>query len=152
MKSRHDEVQRPNTAPYRDLPSSVGEGPKIALASRHKERTPENTPGSTYIPPALGSDAQKSSLSYRPAECRDSRLNNPGPGAYSMTAKFAHEANKYTLHQRTGNQSDEISSPYPGAYLPNMDAIKPRARSAALHARPSERTSDVTPSRPDYQI
>jgi hypothetical protein len=56
---------------------------------------------------------------------RDPGFDNPGPGAYTMTPKFANEANKYTLHQRIGNQSDETPSPSPGpgAYLPNMDAI-----------------------------
>jgi hypothetical protein len=72
-----------------------------------QKRGPDNTPGSTYIPLALGSDTQKSSLSYRHAEGRDSRLNNPGLGADSIIAKFANEAYKYTLYQRTCNQSDE---------------------------------------------
>jgi hypothetical protein len=98
MTSGHHDLPPPNTAPYRDLPSFVSENPKIALASRCKERAPEKTPGSTYIPPALDSDAQKSSLSYRHAEGRDSGLDNPGPSADSITSKFANEANKYTLY------------------------------------------------------
>jgi hypothetical protein len=79
-------------------------------------------------------------------------LDNPGPGASPITPKSANEANKYTLNQRTGNQSDERPSPSPGAYLPNMDAIMPRAPSAILHVRPSDRTSDVTPGPSDCQI
>jgi hypothetical protein len=138
-------VQRPTTAPYRTLPSSVGEGPKISLASRHKTRDAENTPGPGYVPPALGSDAQKSALASRHSEGRDSRLDNPGPGAYTIAPKFANDANKYTLHQRTGTRSDETASPGPGAYAPNMDAVKPRAPSATLHIRPQNPRRDETP-------
>jgi hypothetical protein len=145
MKSRHEEVVRPITAPYRNLPSSVGEGPKISLASRHKQRTTENTPGPGYLPPALGSNAQKSALASRHTLSRDSRLDNPGPGAYTIQSKFANDANKYTLHSRTGNQTDETISPGPGAYLPNIDAIKPRAPSSTLHIRPEIKGPEQTP-------
>jgi hypothetical protein len=145
LKSRHPVPERPRTAPYRDLRSSVGEGPKIALASRHRERAAESTPGPGYIPPALGADAQRSVLASRHAQGRDSRLDNPGPGAYTITPKFANDANKYTLHGRTGQRTDETISPGPGAYLPNRDAVRPRAPSSTLHIRPELRGPEQTP-------
>jgi hypothetical protein len=78
--------------------------------------------------------------------------NNPGSGADDIAQKFANEANQLSLHQRTGNQSDETQSPDPSAYLPNVGAISSRALSATLHVRPSDRTSDVTPCPSDYHF
>ena len=144
MKGRHELAEKPNAAPYRALPSSVGEGPKISMASRHKVRDVENTPGPNYMPPPLGADAQKSSMSHRHSESRDSRYDNPGPGAYNIQPKFANDAQKSTLHGRTG--VDRLNdSPGPAAYMPNIDATKKRAPASTMHIRPKVRGPEQTP-------
>jgi hypothetical protein len=145
FKSRHDLSSRPVTAPYRDLPSTVGAGPKIALASRHQVRGSEATPGPSYVPPPLGQGSQKSSLSYRHAGFRDSRADNPGPGAYSIPARFGNEANKFTLHSRTGTRDDATISPGPAAYSPDINATRRRAPSASMHVRTPIRDREQTP-------
>ena len=151
MKGRHEQTEKPNAAPYRALPSSVGEGPKISMSSRHKVRDVENTPGPNYVPPPLGADAQKTSMSYRHGESRDSRYDNPGPGAYNIQSKFANDAQKSTLHGRTG--TDRVNdSPGPAAYTPNIDATKKKAPSVSMHVRPQDRATDVTPGPSDYAI
>ena len=146
LKSRHETIDRPNTAPYRALPSSVGTGPKIALASRHAQRDGDNTPGPSYVPPPLGSDGKKIAMSYRHNQARDSRADNPGPGAYNIEPKFAREAQKSCMHVRTGDPMGINSiSPGPGAYSPDYMTQKKRAPSAAMHIRPKDPTPDTTP-------
>ena len=152
IKGRHETANRPLAAPYRSLPSTVGNGPKISMASRHADREVTATPGPNYLPPALGADATKTTMSYRHAETRDSRLDNPGPGAYSIQPRFANDAPKATLHQRTGKTDDNTISPGPAAYLPNMDAVKKRAPSATMHVRPRDSQLEVTPGPSDYEI
>ena len=150
MKGRHESVERPNTAPYRDLPSTIGQGPKISLASRHATRDVENTPGPNYVPPALGADAPKVAMSYRHGEVRDSRADNPGPGAYDYKAQFGNEAPKAYMHSRNGDPMGINSvSPGPGAYNPDYSTQKPRAPSSSMHIRPKDRTGDTTPGYTD---
>lgn len=145
MKGRHEQATRPITAPYRSLPSTVGSGPKISLASRHKERTGDDTPGPSYIPPGIGSDARKSTMASRHTPLRSSMADTPGPGAYTIEAKFANDAPKATLHGRTGTNDASTASPGPGAYMPNMDAVKRRAPSASMHIRTKLHQPEDTP-------
>ena len=152
IKGRHESTMRPFTAPYRSLPTTVGNGPKISMASRHADREITATPGPNYVPPALGADAKKTTMSYRHSEARDSRLDNPGPGAYDIQPRFANDAQKSTLHQRTGKNDSNTISPGPAAYLPNMDAVKKRAPSATMHVRPRDSQLEVTPGPSDYAI
>ena len=93
------------------------------MASRHDLPDRENTPGPNYVPPPLGSDAAKVAMSYRHSEPRDSRLDNPGPGAYDIQPKFANDAPKATMHVRTSTRDTE-STPGPAAYSPDYLATK----------------------------
>lgn len=154
LKGRHETTSQLTTAPYRDLPSSIGAGPKISLASRHAQRGGESSPGPSYIPPPLGSDAKKSSFSFRHPEGRDVKSDNPGPGAYSISPAFANEAKKYTLHGRTGDPF-RISSetPGPAAYNPDYLATRTRPPSSTFHVRTTlPTTADITPGPGAYAI
>ena len=152
MKSRHESSVRPITAPYRLLPSTVGQGPKISLASRYEVRFHEDVPGPDYIPPALGSDGKKIAMSYRHNEVKDSRSDNPGPGAYAIEPKFAKDAQKFTLKGRIEDKGQESSSPGPGAYLPDFNAVKRRSPSPTMHIRPKEHSQEVSPGPADYPV
>jgi hypothetical protein len=153
LKSRHEEKQDLTAAPYRALPSMVGEGPKISLASRHDPKGGDQTPGPNYVPPPLGSDAQKPTMHQKTGTSFGNTGDNPGPGAYDIGSHFANDAVKYTLHQRTNDlTTDQISSPGPAAYTPDYLATKRSATSATLHVRPSDRSLDVTPGPSDYVI
>ena len=146
MKSRHETVARPETAPYRALPSSIGQGPKISLASRHAERDYEQTPGPSYVPPSFGSDAKKSTMSFRHQEARSLAADNPGPGAYSIEPMFARDAPKSSLHQRTKDPfSVTDQSPGPAQYTPDYSTQKPRAPSATMHIRTRTNQPESTP-------
>ena len=146
IKGRHETISRPVTAPYRALPSTIGQGPKFTMTSRHKDRDISTTPGPNYEPPAFGSDAKKISMSYRHSEVRDSRADNPGPGAYDVQPKFAKEATAYTLKGRTKNQwESESISPGPAAYSPDYSKVRKSAPSPTMHIRPQQRTVEETP-------
>jgi hypothetical protein len=144
LKSRHPEEARPLTAPYRVIPSAVGERPKASLASRHSSRTPSDTPSPTYLPPPFGTDARRLALSSRRAGSRDPSADNPGPGAYSIEPRFARDANRFTLHQRTRTAEPGAASPGPGAYSPDFGAVRHRPPAASMHIRPSDPARDAT--------
>jgi hypothetical protein len=145
MKSRHETSEQVNTAPYRDIGSTMGQGPKISMASRHRTRDVEETPGPGYMPPGLGQGSQKFSMLSRHDEGRDPRLDNPGPGAYSIQPKFANDANKFTLHGRTRAAEIDASSPGPAAYSPDYVALKGQGRASYMHIRPKDRGPEETP-------
>ncbi|KAH0795123.1 SHIPPO repeat domain-containing protein [Histomonas meleagridis] len=152
MKGRHETKQEVIAAPYRDIGSTIGQGPKITMSSRHKMKEFEDTPGPNYVPPPLGADAPKATITSRHSETRDSRLDNPGPGAYNIQPKFANDANKFTMHSRTNTGEVDSCSPGPGAYMPNIDAVKKRAPSASMHIRPKDQDISVTPGPSDYVV
>ena len=152
LKGRYETKVSSNDAPYRAIPSTVGEGPRISMASRHATRDSESTPGPSYVPPSLGSDAPKATMSYRHGETRDSRAENPGPGAYNIQPKFANDAPKATLHSRTRMFGDDSASPGPAAYKPDYSATHKRAPSATMHVRTSLAAPEVTPGPSDYNV
>ena len=153
FQSRHDSKTNSLDVPFNNIPSTIGQGPKISLASRHTENNNEQTPGPSYVPPPLGSDAKKVSMASRHKEIRSLSADNPGPGTYSIPPKFANDAHKFTLHGRTNDQfSFGSQSPGPAAYNPDYMAVKKRAPSATLHIRASYTKGDITPGPGAYQI
>ena len=151
IKGRYRSVDRPITAPYRNLPTTVGDAPKVALSSRHRENSPTITPGPNYVPPSLGTSARKNTMSFRNPSPRDPRADNPGPGSYSISPRFANDANKFTLHQRTGTTSRDIS-PGPAAYTPDFKKVRRSSPAPTLHIRPESKAPIVTPGPSDYKI
>lgn len=145
IKGRYVTKRSPSTAPYRSIPTTVGEGPKYSLSSRTGTRIIQGTPGPNYVPSPLGSDAKKISISYRHGQYRDSRIDNPGPGAYDVRPQFANDAPKSTLHSRTKRIELGASSPGPAAYLPNDELTRKRAPSASIHIRTRVPGPEATP-------
>jgi hypothetical protein len=143
FKSRPESVEHPNTAPYREIPTKVGEGPKISLSSRHRQLGGVDTPGPTYIQPSLGSDAQKNVMHVRPPLPRNGTIDNPGPGAYEHSPRFGNEAVKYTLKSRVGLGIQNLS-PGPAAYSPDYTKTKVRMPAASMHIRPNDPKPDAT--------
>ena len=145
IKGRYSTTELHFDAPYRTLPTTVGRGPKISLGSRHSQRSSYATPGPSYVPPPLGADSKKVSMSHRHGQVRDSRADNPGPGAYDIQPRFANDAPKSTLHSRTKLNDSGSISPGPAAYLPKDDATRKRAPSASIHVRTRTRGPEATP-------
>jgi hypothetical protein len=144
IKGRHDIPQKVVDAPYRSLPDSFASIPKISLSSRHRELQGNISPGPSYVPPGLGSDAQKTSMSFRTQSVTDPRASNPGPGSYEISPRFSNDAHKYTLK---GRQGVEYSNPSPGpaAYSPDFNKSKVSAPAPSIHIRPADRSPDQRP-------
>jgi hypothetical protein len=153
FKGRRETNEVPVAAPYRALPSSIGSGPKISLASRHATRDSEVTPGPSYVPPPLGADAKKSTMSFRHQESRSLGADNPGPGSYDIPSKFGNDAQKSSMHARTNDQFGiGTQSPGPGAYAPDYSSQFKRAPSATMHVRTEQKRDDFTPGPGAYSI
>jgi hypothetical protein len=97
FKGRPETTEHPNTAPYRQLPTTVGEGPK-------------------YFSPALGADANKYSMVSR----HDARplAETPGPGPYDIDSTLGKGVPAYTMHSRPQDAGDGTVSPGLAAYSP----------------------------------
>ena len=90
IKDRYPEKIKAIDAPYLALPTTMGEGPKIALSSRHKTPEAPATPGPNYVPPSLGQDAVKNTISGRRSDDRNPFRDNPGQ--YTISPTFAVDA------------------------------------------------------------
>jgi hypothetical protein len=141
FKGRHVIPERPNTAPYRELPSTIGTGRSATLSSRY-ERPATASPGPSYVPPPLGSSARRSALSSR-HEPTDPRAGVPGPGRYRVPAPFGRSAPKFTFRGRTPVAVYSNDSPGPATYRISADAGRSRAPAATLHSRPPESVKRV---------
>lgn len=151
IKNRIEQKNNPNQAGYVSFPSTVGDGHKFSLSSRHKELEGINTPGPDYVPPKFGSDAKKSTLHIKDSGNRDDRLGYPGPGAYSLTPRIGNDSLKYSLRSRTGTENPDIS-PGPAAYNPDFKQVQRRTPSPSFHIRPDDPKRLQTPGPSDYQI
>lgn len=152
IKGRYSSKIIPYTAPYRSIPTTVGEGPKYSIYSRPKARDSQSTPGPNYVPAPLGSDAKTITMSHNHSDVKDSRIDNPGPGAYDVQPKFANDAPKSTLHSRPKIIEIGASSPGPAAYKPDYNVTQERSPSASMHIRPQAKSIEVTPGPSDYEI
>jgi hypothetical protein len=153
MKKRAESQQKlPYDPKLVALPSTVGQGPKIAVGLRFdsKKRKNEKLPGPDYVPKPLGSDRPKISFALHPISKQKKPVDPkikvfPGPGAYDIRPVFANEAVKFSLHQRTGVHEDESVSPGPAAYNPDISAVKPKALARFLHQRPEVKVKERGP-------
>lgn len=136
LKSRQERRVEVLDVPYRKIPSSIGDVPRISLGSRHPTKPLESTPGPEYIPPTIGHDAKKSSLSSRQAGARDTRIDYPGPDRYNVRTPFAKGARSASLHSRPNDMfAVRSSGPGPAAYYPDYSLTRPSSPSPTMHIR-----------------
>jgi hypothetical protein len=114
LKSRVVLKSYVNIAPYRALPSAIGEGPKIALSSRHKEPKIFSTPS----PDAYSPDYRKVKKSS-PTPMVHSRFIDPsppilpGPGEYSPDyRKIRPAAPQPTMHAKPREPGPDYAVAY----------------------------------------
>lgn len=104
-----------------NLPTTVGEGPKISITGRHEPPKPYVPPGPNYVPPPFGKDAH--SIRFKKAKKRSKIKPTPGPADYYITPKsaraFGTESKRTNI--RTGGPRQlwgTIESPGPACYKP----------------------------------
>jgi hypothetical protein len=103
------------------------------------------------VPPSLGQESQKSTISPRYVQDRNPYKDNPGPGQYSVSPRFAVDATKFTLKGRPAIK-DREGSPGPAAYSPEWLAGRVRAPVHSVHVRPHVPPLEIMPGPGQYTI
>ena len=68
LKGRHPDRNDVNTAPYRDIGSTIGKGKRFTLKGRCEEPMPESGPSPDYVPPPFGSGARAATVHTKTQE------------------------------------------------------------------------------------
>jgi hypothetical protein len=114
LKSRIEEKPDLNFVPYRELPTHIGEGPKISLSGRHRELTPDKCPGPADYSPDFAKTkvrAPVSTMHVRPQECSQAVV--PGPGQYSPDYEVvAPSAPHPSMHVRPRDPTPDTAPGY----------------------------------------
>ena len=149
IKHKYKKKTPERGAGYQNLGTTIGQGRKSSIKNRIQDRDYTQSPGPSYMPPALGSEAQKSTFHERIAS--RSKETTPGPGSYDISTKF--DGKKYTIGSRKWMPS-EGEVPGPGVGKLNPDYSKTMRSSTAHSIRPryAEPKKEPTPSPNDYTI
>ena len=139
---RYSNDDRPISAPYHALPSSIGQGPKVAIMNRYDIKS-DTTPGPSYVPRGIGTSGAKWTMGKRYSPSKS--LQTPGPGQYNTSPDFARQARASSLHGRDKSIDVEKDSPGPAAYSPDALATKRRSPATTIHIRPKLRDPEQTP-------
>jgi hypothetical protein len=164
MKGRHSIEPEHIDSQYFNLPTLVGKVTPITLHGRTEILNKFNTPGPTYIPPGLGSDARKVGMSppvvastkargEGGASSEIGRRKDPsetiGPGpAQLLLREHSFDASGkvgVTIKGSHDFQYKNNEVPGPGAYKPKFFAVMPKAPVWGFHDRPKDKGPDQTP-------
>lgn len=133
--------------PYRSMPSTIGQGKKYSLSSRHRELGPDDTPGPIYVPPGFGFGAPKVSIGSR--TYRRAPEITPGPGYYETSATWKKTIN-FPSHAPRPRSVDPIDlSPGPGSYSGVVGYSSPRY---TIGRRYETKAYDTSPGPGAYDI
>ena len=144
LKSRQERRVEVLDVPYRKIPSSIGDVPRISLGSRHPTKPLESTPGPEYIPPTIGHDAKKSSFGKRVDRSRDPRADIPGPGTYDIGTTISKDSLKFSLYGRPNDYFVSKSD------TPGPEYIPPTIGHDAKKSSLSSRQAGARDTRIDY--
>ena len=144
LKSRQERRVEVLDVPYRKIPSSIGDVPRISLGSRHPTKPLESTPGPEYIPPTIGHDAKKSSFGKRVDRSRDPRADVPGPGTYDIGTTISKDSLKFSLYGRPNDYFVSKSD------TPGPEYIPPTIGHDAKKSSLSSRQAGARDTRIDY--
>lgn len=121
---------------YQAIPSDMGTGHKYSFGIRPKDRALESSPGPSYVPPAFGHDAPKTTWHQRTMS-KDLPPSTPGPLTYDDPTKKS--SPKFTMKGRKFQRDEGIvDSPGPAAYMPNYSVVLPSARRNQIGSRSPE--------------
>ncbi|EAY20853.1 hypothetical protein TVAG_436770 [Trichomonas vaginalis G3] len=148
---RYDQKTDTNQAGFVNLPSTVGQGPKISMSSRHEARDVEATPGPNYVPPSMAQSARGISIGSRSP---DGKIEvTPGPGQYNTLNKSGVDGvTPITIKGRTPLPGAGTDSPGPAGYNPDYDATRKSSPSPTIGRRGIDPKVEVTPGPSDYAI
>lgn len=164
LHSRTSLSRKTVSAPYYNLPTTIGKTTRIGIHGRPQLRGIPESRGPEYIPPSFGSGARVVRISpppedtlphgrvpggeFKRIERRNPNLTpGPGPAAYDVHLKdFAGDGRGGS--RMSGSHDfgfSTVVSPGPAAYNPNFKAIFPKAPESTFHTRPQTKEPEVTP-------
>lgn len=146
MHVKHKEYQDINTVPYRELPTTIGEGPKSTIGKRIEPQQAK-TRELDYVPPAFGSNSPHIGIgSVLPKPKID---ETPAPGAYRNTKEIGEGARACQMHGTSNRSPYDISStPGPGNYSPSRTPLPGKI---TIGTQPSKRAKcEETPAPGQY--
>ena len=127
---------------YQALPSTIGTGPKYSLGLRHKQFDQMQTPGPLWAPPAFGSDSPRIAFHHK----ETSRKVESTPGPLTFEDPTLKTSPKFSIKSRVFPKNDgESSSPGPGKYGPDYNAVLPSARRVTIKGRTEQKQGTSTP-------
>ncbi|OHT16410.1 hypothetical protein TRFO_02653 [Tritrichomonas foetus] len=130
-----------------NLPTTVGNVPKINMHGRCDPPNPFVPPGPNYVPPAFGKDAH--SIRFKKDRKREKKKPGPGPADYtiSRTAGKMVGTESPRTNIRTGGPRQlwgTIESPGPAVYKPRHDSTRASSPRWTIGNRYKERRKDRT--------
>ena len=148
IKNRYKD--RPNTTDgsFQNIPSTIGTGHKYSFGVRPKDSNKFVPPGPSYIPPAFGTDAHKSSFHSRGYEKKQE--STPGPVAFDDPTRK--QSPRYTMRPRIFMKDNDNCSPGPGKYNPDYDKVLPGTRKSTITSRHPGPKAEVTPGPYDVPL
>lgn len=150
LKGRHADKTDVNTAPYRDIGSTIGKGKKFTIKGRPEESIPEG-PSPDYVPPPFGTGARAATVHIKTRE--STKETTPGPGQYQDRYSIGNNARKSTFHgPRDRGFPVREGSPGPGSYAPQMPPTKINSARIVIGRKVSDSHSEVTPGPGQYKV
>ncbi|KAK8837689.1 Outer dense fiber protein 3-like protein 2 [Tritrichomonas musculus] len=151
LKGRHPDRNDVNTAPYRDVGSTIGKGKKFTLKGRCEEPMPETGPSPDYVPPPFGSGARAATVHQRAKE--STKESTPGPGQYQDRYSIGSNARKSTFHgPRDRGFPVREGAPGPGSYAAQMPPNKTNNARIVIGHRLTEGHTESTPGPGQYKV
>lgn len=130
-----------------NLPTTVGEGPKISVSGKCDPPHPWVPPGPNYVPPPFGKDAHK--VVFKKSRKRPRINRTPGPSDYHITPKAARAVGTESprINIRTGGPRQlwgTIESPGPACYKPRHMQARESSPKWTIGHRYNDRRKDRT--------
>jgi hypothetical protein len=139
IHSKVETTEEVNQAPFANIPSSIGTGPKATIGEHH-EITESVGPGPDYMPPPFGADGKGSRMGVRPPD--ETPEDIPGPGTYNPKDDFGRQSRGGQLLGPADRSPYELNSnPGPGTYDPSSTPLPTRITIGS--SSPAERPEDL---------
>ena len=152
MRGRSTKREESDTRTMLNLPSTIGNVPKITLAGRTEGgRDKFVTPGPTYIPKTFGYGARYSTFGNLPGikSKPPSRMTmnpsfSPGPAAYNTYDHTFDGKGDKGIKMKGAHNFDYGNQhiPGPGRYAPRYNSVLATAPKPVFHIRPKEKEPD----------
>ena len=147
MKGRYTQSRKVDDPYLVNLPSTIGDVPKITMHGRVDPPNPYVPPGPNYVPPPFGKEAKN--IRFTRARKRERIPKSPGPADYTISkvaGKMVGTESPMT-NIRTGGPRQlwgTIEGPGPAVYKPRYERVKARSPRWTIGQKYNDRKKDRT--------